>query len=250
MASNRRESDCEESDSDRELPQGQQSRPTRVDSDYDAESEQLRLFRQLNERLDTMQHNQVIQGDRMCDLVNKIDGGEELNFEWKKRGLKIQYQIATRVAKKVKLAGLAIKAKQFAQAQEYIEQGIAILDERIKHLRIADQSPHGWETVAHYERKAIAADDTDDKKLRKAEKDAQESSLLRSNNRRGRGAPRGRQNYPFHPYHSAARFPYRPIGPFRSLINGDRLRLFLTIGVVLLVLLIFASSAGSQVTGK
>ena len=167
-----------------------------------------------------MQHNQVIQGDRMCDLVNKIDGGEELNFEWKKRGLKIQYQIATRVAKKVKLAGLAIKAKQFAQAQEYIEQGIAILDERIKHLRIGINLHTGGRrlliVVAHYERKAIAADDTDDKKLRKAEKDAQESSLLPSNNQRGRGAPRGRQNYPFHPYHSAARFPYRPIGPFRS----------------------------------
>ena len=90
------------------------------------------------------------------------------------------------------------------------------MSNRIKHLRIADQSPNGWETVAHYERKDIAIDDQDDKKMRKAEHDAQEASNLRHNSRRGRGMFRGRFRPPFQPYDSSSRQMYPAMGPFRG----------------------------------
>ena len=152
----------------------------------------------------------------MCEIVGKIDGGEELEYEWKKKGLKIQYQTANKVLKKCRSASSALKADQYQKAQDFLQEGILLLSNRIKHLRIADQSPNGWETVAHYERKDIAIDDQDDKKMRKAERDAQEASNLRQNSRRGHGMYRGRFRPPFQPYDSSSRQMYRAMGPFRG----------------------------------
>ena len=65
----------------------------------------------------------------MCDLVNKMEGGDDLNYEWKKKGLKIQFQTADRALKKCRLASVAMKAKQVEKAQEFLEGGMNILTE-------------------------------------------------------------------------------------------------------------------------
>ena len=108
MASNRDYSDHEDDCSDREDEPSQ--RPSDTRGGLDVDTEQSRFLRQLNQRLDVMQQNQITQNDRMCEIVGKIDGGEELEYEWKKKGLKIQYQTANKVLKKCRSASSALKA--------------------------------------------------------------------------------------------------------------------------------------------
>ena len=65
---------------------------------------------------------------------------------------------------------------------------ISTAQERIKLLKIADSSPHGWGTVSEYEANPITQGDEDDKKLKKAEKAAQEKSALRAQERSAKQA--------------------------------------------------------------
>ena len=50
----------------------------------------------------------------------------------------------------------------------------ALLLHRVKILRMADAPPYGWITVQEYENNPLAYDEEDDKKIRRAEKSAQE----------------------------------------------------------------------------
>ena len=148
MSSHRRHSDVDDSESDNEFDDRRRDRESREEGELPQETEQSRLFRQLNKRLDDMQQNQALQGDPMCDLVGKLEGGEDFQYEWKKHGLKMQFNVANKVMKRCQLASVAIKARQYDRAHEFLEEGIDLLAERIKHLKIADQSPNGWETVS------------------------------------------------------------------------------------------------------
>ena len=55
---------------------------------------------------------------------------------------------------------------------EIPNEGKSLLATRQKHIRIADRSEHGWNTVMEYEADELASDSDDEKKLEKAEKAA------------------------------------------------------------------------------
>ena len=54
-----------------------------------------------------------------------------------------------------------------------------------KHIKVADSSKFGWTTVQHYDCNPLAESAEDEKRLEKAEKDAERESAKR---RRGGGA--------------------------------------------------------------
>ena len=108
MASHSRQSDNDGSDYE-DFPQGQEGQIPHGEPGLDSESDQTRLLRRLNDRLDQMQQNQVLQNDRMRDLVSKMDGGDEIQYEWQKKSHKIQFQTAQKVFKKCRLASVAMK---------------------------------------------------------------------------------------------------------------------------------------------
>ena len=51
-----------------------------------------------------------------------------------------------------------------------LKRGMSIISERQKHIRIADQSEHHWETVAAYKESDVADEEEDAKRIKKAEK--------------------------------------------------------------------------------
>lgn len=103
-------------------------------------------------------------------LKRKRDDKENDEFEWKKKGNKRQYEFNKSVEEQ--LDSIAT-ANTLLEARTYAEKGLSILSERQKLIKIADK--HGWDTVNNYVSDPLAKDEADDKKLRKAVKEAEKS---------------------------------------------------------------------------
>ena len=73
------------------------------------------------------------------------------------------------------------------------------METRQKDIKVADHSDFGWSTVEHYESHPLAEDSDDEKKLEKAEKEAERAANKRR--RGGGGAGNKRKCWP------------RPAGP-------------------------------------
>ena len=67
----------------------------------------------------------------------------------------------------------------------FLDEGLKSLDKRQKHIKVADRSDYGWATVEHYDSHPLADNSDDEKRLDKAEKEAERAAGKR---RRGGGA--------------------------------------------------------------
>ena len=59
------------------------------------------------------------------------------------------------------------------KAQQSLDQGIQAIEKCQKHIRVADSSDYGWSTVQLYDAHSLAADSEDEKRLKKAEREAE-----------------------------------------------------------------------------
>ena len=65
------------------------------------------------------------------------------------------------------------------KAKKSLEQGLALLYERQKLIKLADRSEHGWGVVAEYTADELAEDSDDEKRIFKAEKAAERKAAKR-----------------------------------------------------------------------
>ena len=63
------------------------------------------------------------------------------------------------------------------EALDELKEGVDAIAERQKHIRIADQSEYHWRTVEAYKSGGIADSEEDAKKLKQAEKSAEQEAL-------------------------------------------------------------------------
>ena len=140
--------------------------------------------------LEKIQQNQVETQNGVAELSGQIDTVESSSHTWKKDGLKKQYDIATSVLRKNKMANKSLDNNKPESAKDYIKQGIDILVNRIKDLKIADSSDAGWETVNLYKAHPLADKAADARRIRRAEKMAKERLAEKA----CRGRPNGRYN--------------------------------------------------------
>ena len=96
--------------------------------------------------------------------VKKIK--ERADFSWRKPGNKIQYLFNSETFNQ---ANWAVENQKFEYAQEVIGEGLTKIKQRNKHIKLADSSEGGWETVKQYQSNPLACDSEDEKKLQKAE---------------------------------------------------------------------------------
>lgn len=113
-------------------------------------------------------------------LKRKRDDDKENDFDWKKKGNKKQYEFNKSVEEQLEEIGVS---NTLLEARSIAEKGLSLITERNKLIKIADK--HGWDTVNNYVSDPLAKDDADDKKLRKAVKDAEKT---REKSRREREA--------------------------------------------------------------
>ena len=64
-----------------------------------------------------------------------------------------------------------------AKAKEALDEGLRLIANRQKLIKIADRSEYGWGVVAEYEADDLASGSEDEKRLEKAERAAEKKAL-------------------------------------------------------------------------
>ena len=113
---------------------------------------------------------------------------------FKKKSSKCQYEINVEIKDKVEDAMSQVKirtAESVEKATDILEEGIALIEKRNNHIEMADRSEFGWLTVEEYEKRELASDSDDDKRMRKAEKSAGKRKAAKkpSSSSRGKSIP-------------------------------------------------------------
>ena len=68
------------------------------------------------------------------------------------------------------------------KAVTLLDESLKTLERHQKHIKVADRLEFGWATVEHYDSHPLAADSDDEKRLEKAENEAEKAA-----NKRQRG---------------------------------------------------------------
>ena len=96
--------------------------------------------------------------------------GHQEQFEFNKL-VEDHLEAASKKIKKIAAPGDSDSKKFLKEALEELQEGINMVAERQKHIRIADQSEYHWRTVEAYKVGALGDSDEDVKKIKEAERD-------------------------------------------------------------------------------
>ena len=140
----------------------------------------LAAVKQSNEQIQQLKEEIVKSKDEAKEAIAKrLKKERKLNF--KSKGNKVQHETNEEVLDKLEAAVSGIEKAiadpgngeaSLEKTVEILNEGKSLLATRQKHIRIADRSEHGWNTVMEYEADELASDSDDEKKLEKAEKAA------------------------------------------------------------------------------
>jgi hypothetical protein len=139
----------------------------------------------IDSRLDTFQSN-IQQSDFQ---TSKIEESVTDNFRFQRNGNENQYKHSVKVMSKLKEARSILEnpdmnSQKVVAAKEKISEGIGIVQERQKMIKLADTSDLGWKVVQEYERNPIAYDSEDEKWTNRALSKAERKSKSEKANRR------------------------------------------------------------------
>ena len=107
--------------------------------------------------------------------------------EWKYKGNKHQSDFNISVLEQLEDAK---ESNSLETAKRIVDKGIALIKNRNKLIKIADRD--GWDTVTCYEEDPLAGDDHDDKRLRRARKEAERLRVRKKSEKDAKSAKRNR----------------------------------------------------------
>ena len=120
---------------------------------------------------------------KFADLAAKRIVTPEKPILLKRKGNQEQLDNAQNVLLSVKSAVNAIEGNNKTEALTFLKDAEKELTKRIKHIRIADNSEYGWDTVNKYSGHNLASDSDDDKRIKKAESEAAKERKAREDRR-------------------------------------------------------------------
>ena len=123
---------------------------------------------------------QEIQGANISVSTELKKFKGERDITWKSKGNKIQYNFNAEVLETLSSINWAIDNGKLDYAKELIQEISVKVKDRNKHIRIADSSSGGWETVNQYVSNPIASDSDDESKIHRAENRAIKKRKLSS----------------------------------------------------------------------
>ena len=120
----------------------------------------------------------AVQQDELVRLTAKRSR-QERPYAFRRTGNAAQYSFVEEVVEHVREASWQLEKvdgpKAEAAAKE-LKEAEALLTRRMRIIKIADRSDHGWNMIAEYENDELALDLDDEKKLARAEKEAEKKA--------------------------------------------------------------------------
>ena len=120
-----------------------------------------------------------VQQKALQDLAAKIN---KSSYQFCRKGNEVQYNFNSTVedtitSAKQELARVKPTEKgqheALKKAEAHLDEGKKALEKFQKHIMAADRSDYSWATVQHYDAHPLAVDSDDEKRLEKAEKEAE-----------------------------------------------------------------------------
>ena len=136
----------------------------------------------IDNRLSTFQGNiQQSQRDISQSQMSKIEETLSENYTFQRKGNENQYKHEVKVLTKLteakaQLDGPDLSVDSIHQARDKIVEGMAIVRDRQKLIKLADSSELGWRVVKEYTTNPIADDSEDEKKMIRAQNRAERRS--------------------------------------------------------------------------
>ncbi|KAK3085977.1 hypothetical protein FSP39_011534 [Pinctada imbricata] len=123
-------------------------------------------FERMEERVTNSQREMNdFQLKRLQSLTNE-------SYVFKRKGNEAQFKFNNEVKGRLDLADTCLKdnpEQGSEKALSYISEGIELLNNRQKLVKLADMSDNGWRVVQEYETHQLASDSDDEKRIVKAE---------------------------------------------------------------------------------
>ena len=135
--------------------------------------------------------------NQMLEMSARLAATPKSDLQWRKEGNRKQYEVMKDLLIHVHQVIAFNKIKDSNQVAFHGGELLKMINERVKLLRIADSSTHGWSTVAEYQANPIAEDEKDDLKLKRAEKAAQDKYELKEKDKKAKQSrfqPYGQSN--------------------------------------------------------
>ena len=152
------------------------------------------LLKAVSDLKSSQQENQCDLDDKLKKLEKDVAAAQQdateralrkakrgRSMEFKRKGHQEQFEFNEQVEDHLKAASKRIKkiatpgdsdSKRFPkEALEELQEGMDVVAERQKHIRIADQSEYHWRTVEAYKVGALGDSNKDAKKIKEAERD-------------------------------------------------------------------------------
>ena len=137
-----------------------------------------RMEQLINDKLQTFEQR-INATQRALSQTQLSAIQENLNsdgYTFKKKGHEQQFKVNAKVLDKMHQADGYIQEAERDSSQEAVEnarqkivEGINILNYRQKCIKLADSSEHGWKVVQEYETRPLADDEEDEKKIARAQ---------------------------------------------------------------------------------
>ncbi|CAB4015452.1 Hypothetical predicted protein [Paramuricea clavata] len=120
--------------------------------------------------------------------------------QFKSKGNEQQYNHQLGVLDTVESATTALEHQDIDKAISFLQEGKVAIEARMKLIKLADTSDHGWQTVAEYMTNELADNSDDEKRIDRAEKTAEKKAKKAKASKTSKSRPF--QGYP-------NRIPYR-----------------------------------------
>jgi hypothetical protein len=88
---------------------------------------------------------------------------------FKKKANEDQHKFNIKVIDSLAEVSEALEKREITKAQDHLQKGEHMLNERQKHILLADKSEFGWATVHKYKKHELAEDSEDEKRILKSE---------------------------------------------------------------------------------
>ena len=105
--------------------------------------------------------------DNQLKEIKKLKYSEPHRF--KRKANEDQHKFNVKVLDSLSDVSTALEKKEIIKAQEALQKGEKLLNERQKHILLADKSEYGWATVHEYKKHELADNSEDEKRIFKSE---------------------------------------------------------------------------------